>query len=1331
MPSILLFKKSFFIRFHSSYPCTKTLENHQLRLHSILRLLICLLAHFFVSRSMTTILPPLKRSSVSARTALYLVLLCTWGALPIFAQSLSLFNVNPSRFPQVSGQFYAIDSVGRLVRGVGVQNTTLQENGAERRIISISCPTPPPPQPLSVVLSLDVSGSMSFARDGRTRNIDIMQGAAKAFVGAMTLGTPSVSLPGGSECAVTSFDQDNYLNQDWTTDRNRLFTAIDALKPQGGTDYDAGFLTKPGGGIEIAKSGKYKRIVVFLTDGTGSGNESDIIRAAKDNNVRVYVITVGFSAPLLLRNVAAATGGLVLENITTPEQARQAFFTILLAAQDTPPCDIVWEGVQPEANCGTIGAFLIGAAMGVEGGVFGLPKGNVVVGRSGYTLPAPAQAQMFVSPPSVGFNLTQAQIGIPQIRTLTISVRNANYRIFDIVATDTNFKVSPTQFSIANGTSQTITVTFTPRTAGYAVSGFSIIADTCSTSFYAVARTTVPPVIPTLVLTFPNGGQRFLAGTDSLITWRGIAPDDSVRLEYSTDSGRTWNLIVERTAGLSYNWLQIPNTPSERCLMRVTQLVTSPSPDTVITVPTPLSIARFVLGGDRVAAGSDGQVTFWDSFNSAFYGGQIRHRNSIRSMDTSPDGKRMASADDSGTIVIWNNDKAQLERAIVGNVGNAVRYSPDGTLLATAGGTLPGNSGVALLQFYNAETAELVREIRYSSTFGRPRELFFSPDGSIIGMARGDGGLSFWNVGTGAVVPAPLGSSRDANSAAFSPDGKELVIAKRTGGERWDWQRGLLLRRFGTGQNMVSIRFSPNGRRIITSALTSGVSIWDAGGVNALVRRFVNPGEEATFAEYHSDSRRFLTVGNQTARVYALAEPIALQNDISDSLWAIVAPDAAGQDVDMRTSLVGMPKDSVIRAFLRNTGTYPVRLDSIYFTGTNPEDFELVTGVPALLPVGAAQNVEFRFRPRAAGERTATINIVLQHTTIQYTIRGIGLVPTLQIIGTVIDFGNVLVGTQRDSVVRAVLRNTGMTPIAVSATQLGGPDNVQFSILSGTPMFALAPGESRQITLRFAPNQVGRANGSLVFSYGNGLTATVQMLGNGVLVLPTPPCTVRLNDTSGRPNDTVCLSLLQSCSGQPEISTSVTVLVSFNASLLLPQAPTPLGVVANGVRYIPITLNLRPVSATASTRQLDVSPLENICFGVLLGNTTSTRINVEVISPPSAYLNTSNANFRLITSQAGGTMLYFSSTATLRILATQPNPASDQITIRYNAPTTTTLTLTLVDVFGRIIKTQPLVPRSVGQNETTLLVSDVATGVYFVRLSSARETASQRVLIAR
>ncbi|MCS6809328.1 MAG: choice-of-anchor D domain-containing protein [Bacteroidota bacterium] len=1249
----------------------------------------------------------------------------------VWSQGISVLGVSAAQFPRVRAQFYAIDSAGRLVTSINSGTTTILEGSTTRRILSISCPTPPPPRPLSVVLTIDVSGSMASVGSSGISTMAIVQRAARTLINAMSLGTPSSTLPGGSECAVTSFDHDNYLNQDWTTDRARLLRAIESLQPQGGTDYDAGFLNRPAGGIEIARTGKYRRILLFFTDGIGSGSETAIIRAAQQHNVRIFVVCFGLPAPLLLRNVAQATGGFVLDRISTDEETRQAFLTVLLAAQDTPPCEVVWESEHPSYTCETSGAVQRQAQILVSGTAFGLAAERLIEGSGTYVLAAPIQPQLVINPPSVGFTITQAQLGIPQTRTVTITARNGDYRIFTILSSDTNFRVTPTQFALANNTSQTLTISYTARQAGFAVAAFSIIADTCPASFYAVARTTIPPVRPTLVLTFPNGGQRFVAGADTIITWRGIAPDDSVRLEYSTDSGRTWNLIVERASGLQYRWERIPFTPSERCLIRITQLVASPDPDTVITLPGLASRAGFVVQGERVAAAFDGQVTFWDSFTTAFYGGQVRHRSAIRSLDVSPNGSQLASADDGGTIVIWDTQQSQLRTAIVGNVGNTVRYTPDGTILAIAGATLNDNPAIGLLQFYDATTAELVREIRYTAVGGRPRELFFSPNGRIIGMVRSDGGLSFWDVQTGISISAPLGSSRDVNGAVFSSDGNELFLATRTGCERWDWQRGLLIRRFALGQNVVSVHLSPNGQRVITAALTHGVSIWDARGVNACIRTLNFPNQEATYAEFHPDSRRFLTISNAVIRVHALAEPIPLQADISDSLWAIVAPAAEARDIDMRTSFVGVPKDSVIQAFIRNTGTYPVRLDSVYFTGAHPEDFAVTVGVPAYIPVGASHSLEFRFRPRVEGERTARVNVMLQHTTLQHTIRGEGIRPSLQISVPILDFGNVLIGTRRDTVLQLALRNTGTTSISITTLQLGGPDNVQFSIVSAFSPFTLAPGESRSLTLRFAPTSVGRAQGSVIILYNNGTRATLRLFGTGVDVLPSPPCTLRLYDTVARPNDRICLSLAQVCSAPLELSTSVTVLVSFNATLLFPEAPTPLGIVADGIRYIPLTLNLRPVSSTASIQQLDVSRLQNICFTAMLGNTTSTRIALEVLQPVGAPLQTTSSNLRLLTSQAGGTHLFFSSPSPLRILTMQPNPASDRIIIQYTIATTGTMTLNILDVFGRTLRTQALSVTATGTQEVSLSLDNIPAGTYFVRLSTSTHSATQRFSIVR
>ncbi len=72
-----------------------------------------------------------------------------------------------------------------------------------------------------------------------------------------------------------------------------------------------------------------------------------------------------------------------------------------------------------------------------------------------------------------------------------------------------------------------------------------------------------------LKLTYPNGGQKLIAGNEIVISWDGCLPADTVTLEYSTDRGNSWILITDSATGLNYSW-SIPKTASTSCRARVT-----------------------------------------------------------------------------------------------------------------------------------------------------------------------------------------------------------------------------------------------------------------------------------------------------------------------------------------------------------------------------------------------------------------------------------------------------------------------------------------------------------------------------------------------------------------------------------------------------------------------------------------------------------------------------------------------------------------------------------------------------------------------------------------
>ncbi|KPK74498.1 MAG: hypothetical protein AMJ89_06175 [candidate division Zixibacteria bacterium SM23_73] len=77
-------------------------------------------------------------------------------------------------------------------------------------------------------------------------------------------------------------------------------------------------------------------------------------------------------------------------------------------------------------------------------------------------------------------------------------------------------------------------------------------------------------VVTRIVVTSPNGGENWCIGKTQEITWRSEGFSGSfVKIEYSTNVGTSWLPIVDPTANDgSYLWT-IPDTPSESCLVRV------------------------------------------------------------------------------------------------------------------------------------------------------------------------------------------------------------------------------------------------------------------------------------------------------------------------------------------------------------------------------------------------------------------------------------------------------------------------------------------------------------------------------------------------------------------------------------------------------------------------------------------------------------------------------------------------------------------------------------------------------------------------------------------
>jgi len=107
------------------------------------------------------------------------------------------------------------------------------------------------------------------------------------------------------------------------------------------------------------------------------------------------------------------------------------------------------------------------------------------------------------------------------------------------------FKLSPKDFKIGpSGYEQTVTDNYDVE-----------ILTGGSTPFVQVAR--------------PNGGESWAAGSSQSIEWTSSGSFANVKIEYSTDSGTSWQVITNSTTNDGqFSWT-VPSTPSSNALVRV------------------------------------------------------------------------------------------------------------------------------------------------------------------------------------------------------------------------------------------------------------------------------------------------------------------------------------------------------------------------------------------------------------------------------------------------------------------------------------------------------------------------------------------------------------------------------------------------------------------------------------------------------------------------------------------------------------------------------------------------------------------------------------------
>ncbi len=237
-------------------------------------------------------------------------------------------------------------------------------------------------------------------------------------------------------------------------------------------------------------------------------------------------------------------------------------------------------------------------------------------------------------------------------------------------------------------------------------------------------------------------------------------------------------------------------------------------------------------------------------------------------MALSADGRSLFTAGSGAQIKEQDFASAQTVRAFDEPDGYtfALATSPDGRLIASAGGAISGQPGIVRLRDLHTGEVRTIRE-----GYEKPiRCLAFTPDSATLVTGGDDHTIQAWNVATGELtgslnhmgywfalsrdgkllatigeghsvevrafpsdekIASLRGHGSRVQSLAFSPDGTRLASGGDWGDTAirvWDPRSGTLVATLaGVDDPVQSIAFSPSGDRLAAAKLNGAVELWD------------------------------------------------------------------------------------------------------------------------------------------------------------------------------------------------------------------------------------------------------------------------------------------------------------------------------------------------------------------------------------------------------------------------------------------------------------------------------------------------------------------------
>ena len=342
---------------------------------------------------------------------------------------------------------------------------------------------------------------------------------------------------------------------------------------------------------------------------------------------------------------------------------------------------------------------------------------------------------------------------------------------------------------------------------------------------------------------------------------------------------------------------------------------------------------------------------------------------------------------------------------------------------------------------------------------------------------------------------------------------------------------------------------------------------------------------------------------------------IAVNPRSAAEIFPITGPDVRDRfTLPVPTTEVGETSSFVVRLQHASTATSNARITSLRIRGEAAGDYLIdsvfLRRLPLQLAPGASANVTVTFRPTAPADRLASLVLAADGFPAEEDVNlaGIGLERRFFVNRTARVFTTEVGKTSATQNI-AVFGDANQAVTIVGTPRIEGKDSTEFILTLPSPFVRRLPFDSlAQFRIAFAPKSLGIKQAKFVMQSDVG-PISINLIGNAISVTKA---TLRTDNVSANVGAIVDVPITLAERQGVETGTQIFADLRVNATLLVPVAPTPEGIIVDGQRIIPLSL-----------RFTGDSVLTRLRFRAQLGSDISTALQL------GAAANSDNANTQL------------------------------------------------------------------------------------------------------